>query len=129
MIFITSRLDFCHSLTCLSQKSIKGLRIVQNSAAKLLTGTRRFDHISPVQPHCTGSPSVLGLILRSYLSLHGLAPDYILDLLIPDVPKCNLRTLDRGLLSFPESRLKSRGIQLSLPTSQCSGMSSLWKSG
>ena len=47
--------------------------------------------------------------LITFKGLHDLAPDYILDLLIPYAPLCSLRSLDRGLLSLPESRLKTEG--------------------
>ncbi len=47
--FMTSRLDYCNTLSggcsaCLINK----LPIVQNAAARVLTRTRKYDHISPV---------------------------------------------------------------------------------
>ena len=46
---VTSRLEFLNSLSsgCTS-KSVKSLQLVQNSAARVLTGTRGRDHIAPV---------------------------------------------------------------------------------
>ena len=45
---ISSRLDYSNSLfTCLNQKSIDQLQTVWNSAARLLTRTKRHDHIIP----------------------------------------------------------------------------------
>ena len=46
--FISSRLDYCNSLfTCLNQKTLKRLQTV-HSAARLLTRSRKYDHITPV---------------------------------------------------------------------------------
>ena len=47
--FISCRLDYCKSLLYgLSDNLIKKLQSVQNAAARLITGTRRCEHISPV---------------------------------------------------------------------------------
>nr|XP_054602450.1 uncharacterized protein LOC129164886 [Nothobranchius furzeri] len=47
--FVISRLDYCNSLySGLCQSSLRRLQVVQNSAARFLTGTRKRDHISPV---------------------------------------------------------------------------------
>jgi len=47
--FITSRLDWCNALYYgISDELMRRLQSVQNAAARLITGTRRCDHISPV---------------------------------------------------------------------------------
>ncbi len=47
--FITSRLDYCNaSLGGCSARLINKLQMVQNAAATILTGTRKYDHISPI---------------------------------------------------------------------------------
>ncbi len=47
--FMTSRLDYCNALLggC-SARLINKLQMVQNAAARVLTGTRKYDHISLV---------------------------------------------------------------------------------
>ncbi len=47
--FMTSRLDYCNALLggC-SARLINKLQMVQNAAARVLTRTRKYDHISPV---------------------------------------------------------------------------------
>lgn len=50
-LFMSSslRLDYCNSLYLGFQLSLlQRLKLVQNAAARLLTGTRRHDHITPV---------------------------------------------------------------------------------
>uniref|UniRef100_A0A672ZI91 Reverse transcriptase domain-containing protein n=1 Tax=Sphaeramia orbicularis TaxID=375764 RepID=A0A672ZI91_9TELE len=47
--FVTSRLDHCNSLLVACPKSsLKSYQLVQNAAARLLTGTNRREHITPV---------------------------------------------------------------------------------
>ncbi len=47
--FMTSRLDFCNALLggC-PASSINKLQIVQNAAARVLTRSRKYDHITPI---------------------------------------------------------------------------------
>ena len=45
-VFIFSRLDYCNSLYVgLDQHSLQRLQLVQNAAARLLTGTKKREHI------------------------------------------------------------------------------------
>ena len=47
--FISSRLDYCNALySGIDQSLIRRLQLVQNAAARLLTGTKKREHISPV---------------------------------------------------------------------------------
>ncbi len=47
--FITSRLDYCNSLYLGLPKSLLArLQMVQNAAARLLTGAKKHDHITPI---------------------------------------------------------------------------------
>ena len=46
--FIGSRLDHCNALLYgLLRSGISKLQHIQNAAARLLMGTKRFDHITP----------------------------------------------------------------------------------
>jgi len=47
--FVSCRLDYCNSLFFgISEGLMNRLQSVQNAAARLVTGTRRSDHILPV---------------------------------------------------------------------------------
>ncbi len=84
--FMTSRLDYCNALLggC-SERLINKLQMVQNAAARVLTRTRKYDHISPVMStlhwlsikHCLE----FKIFLITYKSLNGLAPQYLSELL------------------------------------------------
>lgn len=47
--FISTQLDYCSALYAgLNQTSVARLQLVQNAAARLLTGTRTYDHITVI---------------------------------------------------------------------------------
>ena len=75
--FIASKLDYCNSLLSgLRQGHINQLWIVQNSAARLLTGTRKHEHISPILRSLHWLPSSeridFKLLLLTFKSLNEL---------------------------------------------------------
>ena len=61
-MIVGSRLDYCNSLLAgMSEANFAKLQCVQNTLARVLTGSRRYDrvkqevtHMTPVQPICTG---------------------------------------------------------------------------
>ncbi len=82
--FMTSRLDYCNALLGGCSARLKNLQMVQNAAARVLTKTRKCEHISPALStlhwlaiiHCID----LKIVLIIYKALNGLAPQYLCDL-------------------------------------------------
>ena len=112
--FIFSRLDYCNSLfTCLSQADLSRLQLIQNAAARLLTGTGRRSHITPVLASLHWLPVKFRIdfkiLLITYKALHGLAPAYISELLSPYSTIRPLRSSRQNLLAVPHTKLKTKG--------------------
>ena len=74
--FINTRLDYCNSLYFgIADGLMSRLQSVQNAAARLVTGVRRCEHITPVsQSYVSFKISTL-----VYRSLAGTAPVYLAD--------------------------------------------------
>ncbi len=110
----TSRLDYCNSLYFgIGQSALSRLQIVQNAAARLLTCTKKQDHIIPVLCSLHWLPVRyrvnFKILLLVFKSLNGLAPAYQSDLLIEHRPLLSLRLSNQRLLCIPKSKLKCRG--------------------
>ena len=83
---ITSRLDYCNALLYGQPDTIlKRFWSVQKTAARLVTMTQKYDHISPVMKDLHWLPIwqriEYKVLLLTYKSLNGLAPSYLSDLL------------------------------------------------
>ena len=83
----------------------------QNTAARIVTLTKKFDHITPVliQLHWLPVHFLIPfkVLMLVYKALNGMAPLYITELL--SYRKCSrtLRSTDQKLLAVPKLRLKT----------------------
>lgn len=109
--YIFSRLDYCNGIfTGLNKKSIKQLQLIQNAAARVLTNTKKMDHITPVLKSLHWLPVCkridFKILLLTYKALNGLGPKYISDLLVVYEAPRLLRSSGTGLLCVPRVRTK-----------------------
>uniref|UniRef100_A0A8C1IL60 Reverse transcriptase domain-containing protein n=1 Tax=Cyprinus carpio TaxID=7962 RepID=A0A8C1IL60_CYPCA len=112
--FISNRLDYCNALYIgVNQISLSCLQLVQNAAARLLTGTRKHEHITPILASLHWLPVYFRIhfkiLMFVFKSLNGLAPQYISELLHIYTPSRSLRSGDQLRLNVPRTRLKTRG--------------------
>ena len=112
--FVTSKLDYCNALlNGLPKYQINRLQLVLNTAARVVTHTRKFEHITPVLIGLHWLPVsyriTFKILLLTYKALNILAPSYLSDLLSQ---RCNVRSLrsrSQELLSIPRSRTVTHG--------------------
>ncbi|KAL3051684.1 hypothetical protein OYC64_001841 [Pagothenia borchgrevinki] len=119
--FVTSRLDYCNSvLFGVPNKTLDRLQYVQNCAARVLTNTKPWQHITPTLIHLHWLPVKsrisYKILLLTYKSLHA---QYLSDILHPHAPPRNLRSSDSGLLTTPRTKLRTfgdRAFSVAAPT-------------
>ena len=92
---------------------ISRLQFVQNTAARIVTVTKKFDHITPVLIQLHWLPVhvriLFKVLLLVYKALNGMAPLYITELLSYRTRSHTLRSTDQKPLAVPKSRLKTYG--------------------
>lgn len=93
---ISCRLEFCSSLY--QKKTVGKLQLIKNTAARVLTRTRRTDHINSLLESLHWQPVRYRVdfkaLLLGYKSLHGVEPKYLWNLLVVYKPSRALRSVD-----------------------------------
>ncbi|KAF7251566.1 Zinc finger FYVE domain-containing protein 26 [Varanus komodoensis] len=114
---VTSHLDFCNALYLgLPLKTVRILQLVQNTAARLLTGTGHYVHMTPVLRQLHWLPievrAQFKVLVMTYKALNGLGPGYLKDRLHPYMPDRPLRSAGEALLQEPSMKEIRRDFQL-----------------
>ena len=127
--FVTSRLDYCNGLLYgIPKYQIDRLQSLQNAAARLVSCTRKFDHITPVLYDLHWLPVEarinFKILLITFKIINHVAPLYLSDLISIYVPTRNLRSAEKLLLVQPRGNFNRSYGQRAF--SVCSP--SLWNS-
>ena len=113
--FVLSRLDYGNALLVNSNKSaISKLQRVQNAAARLISKTKKYDHITPVLKSLHWLPVHLRihykLAVLCFNYFQGESPFYFSELLTIYTPKRSLRSSsDNRMLEIPSVKTKTYG--------------------
>jgi len=109
--FVSSRLDYCNSLLYgVADGLYRRLQSVQNAAARLVSGVRRRDHITPTLRRLHWLPVrqrvLFKIAVLVYQCLNGQAPSYLADdcQLVSDIRPRRLRSSDSGFCAIRRSR-------------------------
>ena len=120
--FVTSNLDYCNSLLYgTSCDVIDKLQKLQNAAAKVICGARKYDHVTPLLKDLHWLPVKFRInfkiALLTYKCLKGDAPKYLSDLLKANNPQRVLRSSERSDLRIPlcKTKIGSRSFTAAAP--------------
>ena len=124
--FVSSRIDYCNSLFFgISKGLMARLQGIQNAAARLITGTKKFDHITPVLRDLHWLPVhhriTYKIAMIAHRCIHGLAPPYLAQDCVPvsaQSGRQHLRSATGHQLQKPRTRtaLGSRAFAVCAPT-------------
>ena len=110
---MTTNLDYCNAILYgLPKVLLSRLQIVQNRAARIVTFTKKYEHITPSLMALHWLPVdyriIYKILLLVYKAINGFSPSYISNLL-SFYGSSSLRSCSYKLLKLLRSNLKSYG--------------------
>ena len=114
--FVTSKVDHCNSLYYgLPKYLLQRLQYILNAAARIISLSRKYDHITPVLMELHWLPIEqrikYKILLFVFKALSNIAPSYIMELVSPYVPSRSLRSSAKNLLIVPKFKLTTYGAR------------------
>ncbi len=107
---VLSRLDGCNSLLYGLPLLLGKLQRVQNACARVILRRGKYEHVTPMLMELHWLPIdrrvQFKILVLTFKCLHGLAPQYLSELVVTYNPARNLRSADRLLLEQPRVRTK-----------------------
>lgn len=112
--FVSSKLDHLNSLLYgLPDEQLNKLQRIQNTAARVICRARKYDSITPVLYDLHWLPVKqrihYKILLLTYLTINGLAPPYMNDLIQKYHPSRSLRSGSLDQLHMPRFKLQTFG--------------------
>ena len=112
--FITSKLDYGNALLGGAPKyQVNKMQLVQNAAARVVTKTGKYDHISEKMKELKWLPVALRIKykinLLTWKALNGKSPEYISELISVRETGIDLRSGNTKVLNVPKTNLKTVG--------------------
>ena len=107
-------MDYCNSLLYgVTGKLLSKLQKVQNTAARIITRTSKYSHITPILKDLHWLPVECRLkyklLLHTHRALYGKAPQYITNMVKRYIPGRSLRSQNTTQLEVPKGRTASYG--------------------
>ena len=102
---VTSRLDYCNGLLCgIADDLLCRLQIIQNNATRVVSGSKKYDHITPVLKDLHWLPIrkriEFKILLLTFKCMQGCAPLYLRELLVKQANTRTLSSNTRNLLQM-----------------------------
>ena len=112
--FVISKIDENNGLLIGTPKQLTSkLQSIQNAAAKMICGIKRFDHVQAPLKRLHWLPIEYRIkfkvLLLCFKCMYANGPSYLRELLVPYVPPRSLRSSSSNLLTIPKTAMKRYG--------------------